>query len=142
MHGDGVFWFSVQITLTVSLPLFGVALEIDRSFFRDRIAGHVVQGRVAAVGFGAGFCGLLRGRFRLWVSSVAGITRISTVAGIPGIAGIARVAGISSIAGIPGVSSVATITSVASIAAVPAGGADQAACRKSHLRKRCHPHRP
>ncbi len=125
MHGDRRLLVQRADNINGILAAFRRSTEIDRSFFRDRIAGHVVQGRVAAVGFGAGFCGLLRGRFRLWVSSVAGITRISTVAGIPGIAGIARVAGISSIAGIPGVSSVATITSVASIAAVPAGGADR-----------------
>ena len=107
MHGDRRLLVQRADNINGILAAFRRSTEIDRSFFRDRIAGHVVQGRVAAVGFGAGFCGLLRGRFRLWVSSVAGITRISTVAGIPG------------------VSSVATITSVASIAAVPAGGADR-----------------
>ena len=95
--------------------------EIDRSFFRDCIAGHIVQGRVSAVGFGAFFCGLLRGRFRLWVSSVAGIAGVPCV---PCITCAARIASISSIAGIPGVSSVASVAGVASIAAVAAGVAD------------------
>ena len=122
MHGDRRLL--VQRTDNINAA-FRRSAEIDRSFFRDRIAGHIVQRRIIVIGFGAFWGGLLRGRFRLGISSIAGITRISTVASIPGIAGIARVAGISSIAGIPGVSSVATITSVASIAAVPAGGADR-----------------
>ena len=122
MHGDRRFLVQRADNINGILAAFRRSTEIDRSFFRDRIAGHVVQGRVAAVGFGAGFCGLLRGRFRLWVSSVAGIAGVTCV---PCITCAARIASISSIAGIPGVSGVATITSIASIAAVPAGGADR-----------------
>ena len=119
MHGDRRFLVQRADNINGILAAFRRSTEIDRSFFRDRIAGHVVQGRVAAVGFGAFFCGLLRGRFRLRVSSVSGITRISTVAGIPGIASAACVAGIA------GVSGVASVAGIASIAAVPAGGADR-----------------
>ena len=121
MHGDRRLLVQRADNVNGILAAFRRSTEIDRSFFRDRIAGHVVQGRVSAVGFGAFFCGLLRGRFRLWVSSVAGIAGVPCV---PCITCAARIASISSIAGIPGVSSVASVAGVASIAAVAAGGAD------------------
>ena len=119
MHGDRRLLVQRADNINGILAAFRRSTEIDRSFFRDRIAGHIVHGRIIVIGFGAFFCGLLRGRFRLWVSSVAGITRISTVAGIPGIAGVARVAGVATI------TSVASVAGVASIAAVTAGGADR-----------------
>ena len=98
MHGDRRLLVQRADNVNGILAAFRRSTEIDRSFFRDRIAGHVVQGRIIVIGFGAFFCGLLRGRFRLWVSSVAGI---------------------------PGVSSVASVAGVASIAGVAAGGADR-----------------
>ena len=116
MHGDRRLL--VQRTDNINAA-FRRSAEIDRSFFRNRIAGHIVQRRIIVIGFGASLSRLLRGRFRLWVSNVAGITRISTVAGIPGIAGIARVTGVA------GIASVASVAGVASIAAVPARGADR-----------------
>ena len=121
MHGDRRLLVQRADNVNGILAAFRRSTEIDRSFFRDRIAGHVVQGRIIVIGFGAFFCGLLRGRFRLWVSSVAGIAGVPCV---PCITCAARIASISSIAGIPGVSSVASVAGVASIAAVAAGGAD------------------
>ena len=122
MHGDRRLLVQRADNVNGILAAFRRSTEIDRSFFRDRIAGHVVQGRIIVIGFGAFFCGLLRGRFRLWVSSVAGIAGVPCV---PCITCAARIASISSIAGIPGVSSVASVAGVASIAAVTAGGADR-----------------
>ena len=122
MHGDRRLLVQRADNVNGILAAFRRSTEIDRSFFRDRIAGHVVQGRIIVIGFGAFFCGLLRGRFRLWVSSVAGIAGVPCV---PCITCAARIASISSIAGIPGVSSVASVAGVASIAGVTAGGADR-----------------
>ena len=122
MHGDRRLLVQRADNVNGILAAFRRSTEIDRSFFRDRIAGHVVQGRIIVIGFGAFFCGLLRGRFRLWVSSVAGIAGVPCV---PCITCAARIASISSIAGIPGVSSVASVAGVASIAGVAAGGADR-----------------
>ena len=122
MHGDRRLLVQRADNVNGILAAFRRSTEIDRSFFRDRIAGHVVQGRIIVIGFGAFFCGLLRGRFRLWVSSVADIAGVPCV---PCITCAARIASISSIAGIPGVSSVASVAGVASIAAVTAGGADR-----------------
>ena len=73
MHGDRRLLVQRADNVNGILAAFRRSTEIDRSFFRDRIAGHVVQGRIIVIGFGAFFCGLLRGRFRLWVSSVAGV---------------------------------------------------------------------
>ena len=112
MHGDRRLL--VQRTDNINAA-FRRSAEIDRSFFRDRIAGHIVQRRIIVIGFGAFLGGLLRGRFRLGISSIAGIAGVTCV---PCIASVARVAGI---AGVSGVASVAGITRVA---AVPAGGAD------------------
>ena len=113
MHGDRRLL--VQRTDNINAA-FRRSAEIDRSFFRDRIAGHIVQRRIIVIGFGAFLGGLLRGRFRLWISSIAVIAGVTCV---PCIASVARVAGI---AGVSGVASVAGITRVA---AVPAGGADR-----------------
>ena len=113
MHGDRRLL--VQRTDNINAA-FRRSAEIDRSFFRDRIAGHIVQRRIIVIGFGAFLGGLLRGRFRLGISSIAGIAGVTCV---PCIASVARVAGI---AGVSGVASVAGITRVA---AVPAGGADR-----------------
>ena len=113
MHGDRRLL--VQRTDNINAA-FRRSAEIDRSFFRDRIAGHIVQRRIIVIGFGAFLGGLLRGRFRLGISSIAGIAGVTCV---PCIASVARVAGI------PGIAGVASVAGIASIAAVPAGGADR-----------------
>ena len=110
MHGDRRLL--VQRTDNINAA-FRRSAEIDRSFFRDRIAGHIVQRRIIVIGFGAFLGGLLRGRFRLGISSIAGIAGVTCV---PCIASVARVAGIAGVSG---------VASVARIARIPAGGADR-----------------
>ena len=109
--------------------------EIDGSLFCHGIAGHIVQGRVSAVGFGAGL-----GRFlRLGAAGIAGVSVVAGIASIPrisriaGAARITAVARIARIAVVTSVSSIASVAAIAGISAIPcaaavagiaAGGAD------------------
>ena len=87
--------------------------EIDGSLFCHGIAGHIVQGRVSAVGFGAGL-----GRFlRLGAAGIAGV---SVVAGIASIPRISRIAGAARITAVARIARIAVVTSVSSIASVAA----------------------
>ena len=110
--------------------------EIDGSLFCHGIAGHIVQGRVSAVGFGAGL-----GRFlRLGAAGIAGVSvvagiasipRISRIAGAARITAVARIAriavvtSVSSIASVAGIAGISAVTRVITIARIPAGGADR-----------------
>ena len=103
--------------------------EIDGSLFCHGIARHIVQGRVSAVGFGAGL-----GRFlRLGAAGIAGVSAVAGIASIPGISGIAGAARVTAVARIARIAVVTSVSSIASVAAIPcaaavagiaAGGAD------------------
>ena len=114
MHGDRRLLVQRADNVNGILAAFRRSTEIDRSFFRDRIAGHIVQRRVSAVGFGAGL-----GRFlRLGAAGIAGVSVVAGIASIPRISRIAGAARITAVARIAVVTSVSSIASVAAIAGV------------------------
>ncbi len=94
--------------------------EVDGALFRHGITGHIVQGRVSAVGFGAGL-----GRF-LWLGA-AGISIVTGAAGITGISRVARIAGIAgipSVTGVAGIPGIPAVPRAAAVAGISSGGAD------------------
>ena len=128
--------------------------EIDGSLFCHGIAGHIVQGRVSAVGFGAGLGRFLRlgaagiagvsvvagiasiprisriaGAARITavarIARIAVVTSVSSIAGIAGVTCVPCIASVARVAGIAGVSGVASVAGITRVAAVPAGGADR-----------------
>ena len=121
MHGDRRFLAQCADDVGHVAAALRRGAEIDRSFFRDRIAGHIVQRRIIVIGFGAFLGGLLRGRFRLGISSIARIAVVTSVSSIASVAAIAGVASVSSVAAIAGISAIPCAAAVAGIAA---GGAD------------------
>ena len=133
MHGDRRLL--VQRTDNINAA-FRRSAEIDRSFFRDRIAGHIVQRRIIVIGFGAGFWRFLGPG----AASIAGVSVVAGIASIPGISGIAGAArvtavasiariavvtSVSSIASVAGIAGISAVTRVITIARIPAGGADR-----------------
>ena len=132
MHGHRRFLAQRADNVGNILAALRSSTEIDGALFRHGIAGHVIQGRVSAVGFGAGL-----GRFlRLGAAGIAGVSvvagiasipRISRIAGAARITAVARIAvvtSVSSIAGVAGIAGISAVTRVITIARIPAGGAD------------------
>ena len=54
MHGHRRFLAQCADDIAIALRGFRSGAEVDRTLFRYGITGHIVQGRVSVVGFGAG----------------------------------------------------------------------------------------
>ena len=129
MHGHRRFLAQCADDIAIALRGFRSGAEIDGALFRHGITGHIVQGRVSVVGFGAGL-----GRFlRLGAAGIAGVSvvagiasipRISRIAGAARITAVARIARIAVVASVAGIAGISAIPCAAAVAGIAAGGAD------------------